>query len=89
MSRFQARLLLSRAHHARVGVLLDSDAYAASILIKRMFSEHGIFPDQRLRGGAFVVRLKEGDPGDYSREWLKVLIDNADAASRAVQDKEQ
>lgn len=88
LSRFQINLLLMRCRHARLGVMLDSDAYSVGVSIVRQFDETGIFPGQRLQGGAFVVRLKQSDPGDYSREWLERLIDHADNVSRATKNGE-
>lgn len=88
LSRYQINLLLTRCQHARLGVMLDSDAYAASVAIARQFATTGIFPHHRLQGGVFVVRLKEGDPGDYSREWLMQLINNADNTSIATNNSE-
>ncbi len=77
MSREQIRLLLERCGHARVAVLLDSDAWAAGVALTRQLNQAEI-DGRRIRGGAFAVRLPSGDPGDYTRRQLAEYIATAD-----------
>lgn len=77
LSADQHALLLKTAPGARIAVMLDADARASCLDIVQRLNTGGLAYSQH----AFLVPLERGDPGDYSREELIVLIARYDSVS--------